>query len=226
MVLQEAAEQTPRDAADPCFDPFRRHDQYGLQGTQRQSVLEYLRLAFLALTLLPLKVLGCVACLIGCYLVCKFSFLVPASKRTAWVVNCGKTFVRMELFCCGFFTVTWKTVPDTRPKHITQGVKAAGIVSNHCSWADILIHMSRSFPSFVARASTKDLLWVGLIRYLVQCCSCRHLTIWHLLSEQSKHLMAAASIWTVYMWSVSRSLQPHRCQLAHTILRCIPASSS
>ena len=70
----------------------------------------------------------------------------------------------MELFCCGFMAVKWKTVPDTRPQHVTQGVRIAGIVSNHCSWADILVHMSRSFPSFVARASTKNLLWVGLIR--------------------------------------------------------------
>lgn len=164
MATQDAAEQDQDPSFDPSFDPFRRHDQYGLQGAQPQSFWEYLRLALIAFTLLPIKVLGCVACLIGCYLVCKFSFLVPAHKRTAWVVSCGKVFVRMELFCLGFMTVTWKKVPETRPKHVIQGVKAAGVVSNHCSWADILIHMSRSFPSFVARASTKDLLWVGLIR--------------------------------------------------------------
>lgn len=216
MATQELAEQTPhddKDPTDPCYDPFRRHDQYGLQGAQHQSVWEYLRLFLMAFTLLPLKVLGCVACLIGCYLVCKFSFLVPAPKRTAWVVNCGKIFVRMELFCCGFMTVTWKKVPDTRPAHVTQGVKVAGIVSNHCSWADILVHMSRSFPSFVARASTKDLLWVGLIRYLLAHCSCGCSTVQHLLCEQSKDMVVAASIWTVYLWSVSRSLQTHRCWL-------------
>lgn len=168
MATQEVAEQTLQDdtdPTDPSYDPFRRHDQYGLQGAQHQSVWECLRLCLMAFTVLPLKILGCLACLTGCYLTCKFSFLVPAPKRSAWVVNCGKIFVRMELFCCGFMTVTWKRVPDTRPAHVTQGVKVAGIVSNHCSWADILVHMSRSFPSFVARASTKDLLWVGLIRY-------------------------------------------------------------
>ena len=162
MASQEAAEQRSED--DPQFDPYRRHDQYGLEGAQRQSVWEYLRLSVMALILLPLKILGCVACLIGFYLVCKFSFFVPADKRSAWVAGCGKVFVRMELFCCGFMSVTWKRVPDTRPHHVVQGVKPAGIVSNHCSWADILLHMSRSFPSFVARASTKNLLWVGLIR--------------------------------------------------------------
>lgn len=43
-------------------------------------------------------------------------------------------------------------------------VKAAAIVSNHCSWLDILVHMSKYFPAFVARDSTKDLTMIGLIR--------------------------------------------------------------
>lgn len=162
MATQQPAEH--RSEEDPVFDPFRRHDQYGLEGATKQSILEYLRLAFMAVTILPLKILGCIACLIGCYLVCKLSFLVPTQHRAAWVVSCGKVFVRMELFCLGFIFVKWQKVPDTRPQHIREGAKVAGIVSNHCSWADILVHMSRAFPSFVARASTKNLLWVGLIR--------------------------------------------------------------
>lgn len=167
MATQQPAEH--RSEEDPAFDPFRRHDQYGLEGATKQSVLEYLRLAVMALTILPLKILGCIACLIGCYLVCKLSFLVPAQNRAAWVVTCGKMFVRMELFCLGFMFVKWQKVPDTRPRHILEGAKVAGIVSNHSSWADILVHMSRSFPSFVARASTKNLLWVGLISQHMDC---------------------------------------------------------
>ncbi len=170
-AAQQPAEQRSED--DPAFDPFRRHDQYGLEGATHQPVWEYLRLAVMALSVLPLKVLGCIACLIGCYLVCKLSFLMPAQDRSAWVAGWGKVFVRMELFCLGFMTVTWKKVPDTRPKQMLEGVKVAGIVSNHCSWADILVHMSRSFPSFVARDSTKNLLWVGLIRYSCICPFCQ-----------------------------------------------------
>ena len=153
-----------RTEGDPAFDPFRRHDQYGLEGSLRQSVWEYLRLAVMALTVLPLKILGCIACLIGCYLACRASFIVPQQYRTAWVVGCGKWFVRWELFCLGFLTVRWKKVADNRPAQLLNNAKVAGIVSNHCSWADILVHMSHSFPSFVARFSTKNLLWVGLIR--------------------------------------------------------------
>ena len=168
QTLHCMSTQNPADhrfVDDPAFDPFRRHDQYGLEGAERQSLWEYLRLTIMALTVLPARILGCIACLTGCYLICKLSFLVPRKSRSAWVVGWGKVFVRLELLCLGFLTVTWKKLPDKRPKHVLEGVRVAGIVSNHCSWADILVHMSRSFPSFVARASTKELLWVGLIRY-------------------------------------------------------------
>lgn len=43
-------------------------------------------------------------------------------------------------------------------------MRAAAIVSNHCSWLDILVHMSKYFPAFVARHGTKDLTMIGLIR--------------------------------------------------------------
>lgn len=164
MVDQEPAET--RSQNDPAFDPFRRHDQYGMEGAAPQPVFECVRLAVAAITILPLKLLGCLTCLIGCYLMCKLSFLCPAHNRADWVAACAKFFVRAELFCLGFVTVTWEVVPDHTGQKVNPTIKAAGIVSNHCSWADILLHMSRSFPSFVARASTKNLPWVGLIRYL------------------------------------------------------------
>ena len=51
---------------------------------------------------------------------------------------------------------------------------AVAIVSNHCGWTDILVHMARSFPSFVARADTVQLTMIGLIRHVAccYCCSC------------------------------------------------------
>lgn len=50
---------------------------------------------------------------------------------------------------------------------------AVAIVSNHCGWTDILVHMARSFPSFVARADTIQLTMIGLIRYFAGCPVCR-----------------------------------------------------
>lgn len=42
---------------------------------------------------------------------------------------------------------------------------AGGIVSNHCSYVDVLILLSRYFPSFVARSNTKNMPFIGLCRY-------------------------------------------------------------
>ena len=42
---------------------------------------------------------------------------------------------------------------------------AAVIVSNHVSYLDILVHMSHSAPSFVARGNTADLPLIGVIRW-------------------------------------------------------------
>lgn len=43
------------------------------------------------------------------------------------------------------------------------------IVSNHCSWIDILVHMSHFFPAFVARHGTKNMMLIGLIRCASSC---------------------------------------------------------
>lgn len=38
------------------------------------------------------------------------------------------------------------------------------VISNHCSYFDILILMSRYFPSFVARSNTQDMPLIGICR--------------------------------------------------------------
>ena len=48
----------PRDDPNPLYDPFRRHDQYGTMGVAPQPWWEILRLAILAVTLLPVKAAG------------------------------------------------------------------------------------------------------------------------------------------------------------------------
>jgi len=52
--------------------------------------------------------------------------------------------------------------------HAASGCAAAvAVVSNHCGWADILIHMARYFPAFVARDATQNLAMIGLIRFVL-----------------------------------------------------------
>ncbi len=47
------------DLPGHIYDPFRRHDRYGTMGTKRQPWTEYVRLALLGITLVPLKGIFC-----------------------------------------------------------------------------------------------------------------------------------------------------------------------
>ena len=55
----------------PLYYPFQRDDQYGTLGRKAQSVFEYTRLAVLGCTLVPLKFLGCLACVLFVWTVCR-----------------------------------------------------------------------------------------------------------------------------------------------------------
>ena len=156
-------------ADDPLYDerPFRRDDQYGTMGLAPQKPAEYLRLAIVCLTILPLKVLGCSVCIVSCFLACRLAALLPAQYRLSWIAAAGKVCARCCLFCIGFWSVQWhKVLPKAGQKAATasQLHSVAGIVSNHCSWTDILVHMAHSFPSFVAKAATKRILLIGFVR--------------------------------------------------------------
>lgn len=82
------------------------------------------------------------------------------------------------------------------------------IVSNHCSWIDILVHMSHFFPAFVARHGTKNMMLIGLIRcgpfltlaqgnYPEDACVLQNFTI-------KPCLMCAARRWDACMWTGKR----------------------
>lgn len=150
---------------EDSFLPFVRNDQYGKMGYAPQTLLETIRLAFFSLTILPLKVVGTVTCIVGFYLVCRLFQCFPDAVQTAWIPRFGKFYTRACLACLGFFQITWVKLPRASWDKRTDLVRAAGIVSNHCSWVDILVHMSRYFPSFVARGGTEKLPLIGPIRY-------------------------------------------------------------
>jgi lysophosphatidylcholine acyltransferase / lyso-PAF acetyltransferase len=142
--------------------PFERLDQYGELGLKPQPLSEKLRLLFFAIFLVPFKAIGTLACLLSYFFWIKISpFIFPASVRSDWVASLGKIHCRGCLFSLGFVHITWiKVEADLRP----PAIPAVGIVSNHSSWIDILIHMSHSFPSFVARDATKKTPIIGSIR--------------------------------------------------------------
>ena len=160
------------DIHDPAYEPFIRCDQYGHLGLAPQPLWEQARLIALSVTLLPLKLFGGISCLVSFYLICRVSVLLPKRYRDELVPRTGKFFCRLLLLCIGFAHVRWIQVAEQQKNarqpatngQIDRSAPAVGIVSNHVGWSDILLHMAKYFPSFVARKETQDLSMVGLIR--------------------------------------------------------------
>ena len=148
---------------DPKHLPFARNDRYGDMGTKPQPLVERCRLAVLTVTILPLKVIGAASCIIGFYLLCRLSEVMPASMRLPVIALLGKLFSRLCLLFIGFANIKWVKVAHAAWDRSEGDCPAAGIVSNHCSHTDILVHMARSFPSFVARGGTESIPLIGFI---------------------------------------------------------------
>jgi len=149
--------------SDSAYDPFRRSDRYGTAGNVPQPLSEQILLVVLSILVLPLKVLGALSCLVTFYTFCRLSVLIPEEKRSGAVAKAGKIACRLCLLSLGFISVTWI---ETGPR---SSVEPVAIVSNHCSWLDILVHMARFFPAFVARDSTKETPMIGLISKKMGC---------------------------------------------------------
>ncbi len=148
---------------EPKHLPFQRYDRYGDMGKERQPLLERCRLVLLSVTLLPLKVICAACCIISFYLVCRVSEVLPPNIK-AWVTTAfGKLLSRACLLSIGFFSIEWVKVRKASWDIRSSNCPAVGLVSNHCSHVDILVHMSRSFPSFVARGGTEKIPLIGFI---------------------------------------------------------------
>lgn len=157
-----------RMAESRASNPWERLDRYGECGLKPQPLWEKIRILFVLVFIVPIKILGSLGCLVSFYVVIKLSvYLFPKSVRTDWVAALGKIHCRLCLFFIGFIKVRWIDLsPDGRSG---KGGGYVGIVSNHCSWCDILVHMSHFFPAFVARSKTEHTRFVGAIRYVYIC---------------------------------------------------------
>lgn len=145
-------------------NPWERLDRYGECGLKPQPLWEKIRILVVLLFIVPIKILGSLGCLVSFYVVTKLSVvLFPESVRTDWVAALGKIHCRMCLLFIGFIKVRWV---DLSPDRRSDRDGYVGIVSNHCSWCDILVHMSHFFPAFVARSKTEHTRFVGAIRYV------------------------------------------------------------
>lgn len=148
---------------DPKHIPFKRNDRYGDMGTKPQPLLERCRLALLSVTVLPLKLFCAACCILGYYLVCRVAEILPADWKRKVTTAFGKVFCRACLFSIGFARIEWVKLRKASWDKNKSDRPAVGIVSNHCSHADILVHMARSFPSFVARGGTESIPLIGFI---------------------------------------------------------------
>lgn len=115
---------------------------------------------------LPIKLTGALLALLSFWLCCRLSFILPASVRTDVIAKLGNWHCRTCLWWCGFWRVSWIRVgqPEGGGGEGDGSAPAVGIVSNHMSWCDIMVHMSHSFPSFVARSQTRRTPIIGIIR--------------------------------------------------------------
>lgn len=163
-----------RSSDSLASNPWERLDRYGECGLKPQPLWEKLRILLVFIFIVPIKILGSLGCLVSFYLVTKLSFVFPPAVRSDWVATLGKLHCRMCLLFIGFIKVTWIDLSGQEGKtshdksRVGGGKKNdyVGIVSNHCSWCDILVHMSHFFPAFVARSKTEHTRFVGPIRYV------------------------------------------------------------
>lgn len=145
------------DFDSALFDPFRRKDRFGLIGTDPLSFPDRLVIYFFAVFILPIRVLICCLLLVFLYISCYLIQLLPVEHQPSVIAALGKRTCRVCLLVLGI-RVNWVN------KKPHNDAFASGIVSNHASWIDVLLHMSHSFPSFVSAEKALKLTLVGKIR--------------------------------------------------------------
>eukprot|EP00798_Chlamydomonas_sp_ICE-L_P010769 gene10769-biopygen10885 len=161
---------------DPRFAPFVHQDAYGVWGLKPQPLPEIILKLVLGILVAPLKAtltvlglaLACNTCRVEKYLMPVLS--ISKEYRAAWTLYWGKIWIRLALFGLGFLSVSWIKLDhlDVRKQAETE-TEAPVIVSNHMGWSDILVHMSRSWPAFVAKEGIDKVPIVGYISQHIGC---------------------------------------------------------
>ncbi|GLI64841.1 hypothetical protein VaNZ11_008143 [Volvox africanus] len=154
---------------------FIRRDIYGSYFNNSIPRLAQLRLVVLSVTLFPLKLFACLICVISYFLVVLFGNIAFREPfKTKYMAFWGKFWTRLVLYCLGFWSIKWLyinadgSVSNGHPAGVEER-HFGGYVSNHCSWVDILLYMSRLFPSFVAKKDVSTLPLIGPISKSMQC---------------------------------------------------------
>lgn len=138
---------------------------------RRELATRPIELLPLCLQVMPIKLIGALGSVLTFWLCCRLCALLPARVGTNAIAQLGLVACRVCLWWLGFWRVTWIKVGQQgdvgsggKGSDSTSKAPPVGIVSNHMSYCDILLHMSHSFPSFVARAQTRNQPIIGIIR--------------------------------------------------------------
>ena len=139
-------------------------------GLERQGLRERTRLRIASLTLMPLRFFVGMSLVALYYVVC---LLFPKNER---LNRAALSFVsRSILLVIGF---GFGSIQVDSPEGLARCVDAsAAVVSNHTSWADILILCWLFAPSFVARSATRETPLIGRVSQAMR----RHVVL--MLSE-------------------------------------------
>ncbi|GLC33057.1 hypothetical protein PLESTB_000375200 [Pleodorina starrii] len=154
---------------------FVRNDVYGTYCNNPLSLLAKLRLTVLSLTLFPLKFIACLTCVTGCYIMVAIgNIFLREPFKAKYFTFWGKLWTRALLYSLGFWSIKWVYVnadgtSSSKPPAGLKKRQFGGYVSNHCSWIDIVVYMSRFFPSFVAKKDVSTLPLIGPISKAMQC---------------------------------------------------------
>jgi len=143
--------------------PFVRDDQYGVMGHAKQGLGERIRLGLASLVLFPSRLFTSVVLLLAFYSVC---VVFPVSSNVNRVAL--SLLARAILLVIGFVNIRVHTKGKC---HLWKSVDspAAGVVSNHVGWADILILCWLFSPSFIARKATTQTPIVGRVSRAMEC---------------------------------------------------------
>jgi len=161
-----------RKQINPGLDYILKEDQEFAQKYdcfRRKDIHKWNRfeIYFCAMFLLPLRVFHFFASSTLLLIFVRIGQIaIPNSPQFAvskrkYMAKVTRFFTRSGLYACGFYSIEYKhmkisDVDNTYPVNEKQAQDAPIVISNHVSWADIVLHMSTpESPSFLAKHSVE-----------------------------------------------------------------------
>lgn len=153
----------------PEFQPFIRHDQFGINGKKPQSLVTNILLYASAAILMPLRIFFCFSTFLTFMAIAwVIAQIFPREQQPAMLTPFGRFGSKLLVFFLGFHNIKWVYMGKEGSLSEAADCKEVGcIVSNHASWADILILCSVFFNTYVAKSSIQKLPLFGFLSQIM-----------------------------------------------------------